>query len=329
MVDKSKVQNILVITLSNIGDVVLTLPVISVLRKEFPGAQLSVMVGPRAKGVFDGDPRLARVIVYEKHLPFKHKIRFALGLRKQRFDLVVDLKNTLFPFLLGARYKTGPLPKAPKSISHMRDRHLWKLKSLGIAIQGYDASGIWISPEDENYISRFLEDNAIDKSHALVALNPGGRNAIKRWSAGGFACLSDALVDAYGAKIIIVGDEEEQALASEIAVKMKNKPIIASGKTSIRQTACLLKRCKLLISNDSAPLHIAASVNTPILAIFGPTDANMYGPTGRGDIVVKRDLPCAPCREAACRQNHECMDLITPDEVFAAAKKILGRQKYE
>jgi ADP-heptose:LPS heptosyltransferase len=104
---------------------------------------------------------------------------------------------------------------------------------------------------------------------------------------------------------------------------MRNKAHTLVGRTNIRQLAAVLKRSRLLITNDSAPLHLACAVGTRVLAIFGPTDPRKYGPTGEFDIVVSKKLSCSPCEKAECAQNYECMKLITPDDVFEAARMMV------
>ena len=104
---------------------------------------------------------------------------------------------------------------------------------------------------------------------------------------------------------------------------MKNKVYNLAGRTSITQLAGLLKRARLLITNDSAPMHLGCAVGTRVLALFGPTDPCKYGPHGKGDRVVRKGLHCSPCELAQCKFNHECMKSISADEVFGVAKEML------
>ena len=122
-----------------------------------------------------------------------------------------------------------------------------------------------------------------------------------------------------GVKIVMVGDKDDCGIINEITKLMDTPPIITAGRTDLLQLGALLAHCALFIGVDSAPMHIAGAVGTPVLALFGATDAALYGPAGAGDVIIKKDLACAPCGRAACNFNHECMEAIEAEEVIAAA----------
>jgi heptosyltransferase-2 len=315
------VRKILVITLSNIGDVVLTTPVIGALKREFPDASLSVMVGPKARELFEAAPELD-IITYNKLISLKEKLDLALRLRRQKYDLVVDLRNTIFPLLINARYRTSFLSKSSRDIIYARDRHLDKLKSLGI---NTDSAPFFIKfdKDDEIYIDNIINKEQVISDCRLVAVSPGSRSNIKRWLKQGFAEVSDRLIQEKGVRIAMLGDNNDRGLVGEIIQMMKNTPLDFSGQTNLRQLAALLKKCLLHISNDSAPMHISAALDVPTLAIFGPTDWRKYGPVGDRHFVLHHALSCSPCEVAKCKYNHECMTSVTPDEVYQAAEKML------
>lgn len=318
--DRSEVKRILVITLSNVGDVILTTPVVRTLAKEFPGSRIDVMVGPRAKEIFDKDPRISKLIIYDKHISIGEKRRLQLKLKKLRYDLVVDIRNTIFPLLIGPKYRTGTIQRFPAAIVHSKVRHLYRLQSLGInnlAEPGY----VHVTEEDKAYTEKMLRELSVGDE--LVIVNPGAKSHLKRWTIEGFANVSDRLRHECGADVLFIGQGEDSAIINNVMSKMKHKPHNIVDRTNIRQLAHLLKRAKLLITNDSAPLHLGCAVGTKVLAIFGPTDPRKYGPTGEFDMVISKKLSCSPCEKAACAYNYECMTLITPDEVFDAAKMML------
>ena len=320
-IDKKNVKRILLITLSNIGDVVLTTPVLNVLGREFPDARLDVMVGPLGKDIFKSNPRVFKVIVYNKHIPVNEKRRLINKLRGIKYDLIVDLRNTLFPLLVGSKYRTSPIIKAPEDMSpHKKDSHLWKLKQLGIATEGSRFS-VFIDEKTQAHV-----DGLIDKMSGkenLVTISPGSKSLIKKWNFKSFVRLCDRLSDELGMAIVMVGDESDRPLVNEIESSSKNKIYNLAGRTSIIELAYLIRRSRLLVTNDSAPLHLGSAMETRVLAIFGPTDPRKYGPLGSQNKVIKKDLHCSPCELAQCRFNHECMKSITADEVFEAAKEML------
>lgn len=314
------VKKILVITLSNIGDVILTTPVIDRLKKRFLKSHLTVMVGPKASELFEGAPGI-ELMVYDKFIPLRKKLALAVELRKRRYDLVVDLRNTAFPYLIGARYRTRLFGRVPKDIIHMRDRHLAKLESLGIAVSEPDY-WLWVGPEDEAYVDGLFGKLGLASCDRPVAVSPGAASDLKRWRQDGFREVCDRLMKE-GYKVIMVGDEDDSRLIDRIGRAMRNPPLTVSGQTSLRQLAAFLKRCGLLVTNDSAPMHLGAALGVPTLAIFGPTNPRKYGPIGPLHSVVRRELDCSPCEEPRCSRNHECMDLISSDEVYQVAKRML------
>jgi heptosyltransferase II len=317
IVDKSLIHRILIITLSNVGDIILTTPVIRALAREFPDARIDVMVGPRGKEIFEKDPRIFKVIVYDKHLPMVQKRRLQLKLSRLHYDLILDLKNTIFPLLLGPKFRNATIQRFPRSVQHASRRHLYRLKSIGIdALR--ERSYIYVPPEDDGYISNFIKEKKVGEP--IVVINPGAKSHLKRWTVEGFAQVADRIIEECRASVIFVGMDEDKEVIAKILFKMKNKPFNLAGKTNIRQLAALLKRSKLLITNDSAPLHLGCAVGCKVLAIFGPTNPEKYGPTGDLDIVMSTKLHCSPCETAACKFNYECMKLIPPEEVFETAR---------
>jgi ADP-heptose:LPS heptosyltransferase len=154
-------------------------------------------------------------------------------------------------------------------------------------------------------------------------VSPGAKSHLKRWTIEGFAEVCDGLIGECGASIVFVGTGQDKDIVMSVAGKMKNKHQNFVDKTNIRQLASLLKRSSLLITNDSAPMHLGCAVGTKVLAIFGPTDPKKYGPTGEFDTVINKKLFCSPCEVAACKYGHECMKLISADEVLDQAKMMI------
>jgi len=318
-IDKSQVKRILVITLSNVGDVILTMPVIATLAGQFPTARIDVVVGPRGKEIFEKDPRIAKLMIYDKHCSLKEKARLQIRLKKLKYDLVADLRNTVLPLLIGAKFRTATIQSFPKSIVHRKDRHLHRLRSLGIEESA--PSYIYIPEEDDRHAVSLLKEAG--PGERTVVVNPGAKSHLKRWTADGFAKLCDMLIGDCAARVILVGLGEDAKVVDEIVSKMNRKAVNFVNRTNIRQLASLLKHSDLLITNDSAPLHIGCAVGVKVLAVFGPTDPKKYGPTGEFDTVVNKKLSCSPCEKAACALNYECMRLITPEEIFDSAKMML------
>jgi ADP-heptose:LPS heptosyltransferase len=319
-IDRSLIKRILVITLSNAGDIILTTPVIAALDREFPQSRIDVMVGPRGSQIFEKDPRVFKLIIYDKRLPLSAKRRLQLKLKALRYDLTVDLRNTVFPLLISPRYRTSAVQKFPAGVVHSVDRHLYRLRPLGIAGCARQPR-IHIPAGDEAAVAAIAEKEGL--TDPVVVINPGAKSHLKRWKPEGFAAVADALIESCGADVILIGLEEDAQAVAEVSRRMKHVCRNFVNRTNIRELAALLKRARLLITNDSAPLHLGCAVGTRVLALFGPTDPAKYGPTGEFDAVVRRKLSCSPCESAVCKRNYECLASIDPDEVVETAKMMI------
>ncbi len=323
-----KANKILFITLSNIGDVVLTMPSLDILRREFPAAEITVMSGPRPKEIFENNPNISKIIVFDKHAPLKSKIKLFNNLRKEKFNMVIDFRNSLFGALLPARYRTKPFLSIPKSIKHMKDRNLYSLQEVVRGCkrlqEDADKVSLWISKQEREYIEGVLRDNGIKGEDNIIIVAAGARSHIKRWGKDKFAQLCERLLEDKDIKIVLVGDEMDKEIAVYIGNSCGGKVLNLCGRTKISQLAALLTESRLLITNDSATMHIGSYLNIPTLAVFGPTNELKYGPWAKVSSVVKKDIFCRPCEKAQCCFGHlDCMRLITAEDVLREAKNIL------
>lgn len=327
------VKKILFITLSNIGDVILTLPALDYLRGRFPDAEITVMVGPRPKEIFQNNPHIEKTLVFDKHSRLTDKIMLFNRLKKERFDMVVDLRNSFFGFLLPCKYKTSSLRLFPRHIKHMKDRHLYQVQKIKYKAQDFfnvRRNSLHISPQDEEYINRLLKENGISGQDKIVVISAGARSHIKRWSADKFLELVLLLTEEFGVKIVLAGDKDDLPIAeyiinSSVHFKYHGYPVAdLTGKTNIGQLACLLKKTLCVVTNDSAILHIASYLNIPVVAVFGPTNELKYGPWSENSSVIKKDIFCRPCEKAQCRfTTLKCMQAIKVGDVLAQVKNIL------
>ena len=308
------------ISLSNVGDIILTLPVLSVLKKEFPLSAIDVMAGPNGREIFRNHSFAAAFIEYNKFAKLREKQGLIRNLRKNRYDLIVDLRNSLLPLLIGSRYRTAVMQPVSKRGPHKKQQHLLRLKKLGLDIDNAPFC-FYISGKEKEFVSGLL--SSLDIKRPFVVVSPGAKSHIKRWTKEGFGAVCDRIINELGLDVLMVGDAQDKKIIAGIAALMKCKAVDLSGRLNLRQLGALIERAKLLITNDSAPMHIGASLGAKTLAIFGPTDPKKYGPTHDGSVVIRKELSCAPCETAQCRENYECMKLISADEVFNAAKGLL------
>ncbi|MFH1441206.1 MAG: lipopolysaccharide heptosyltransferase II [Candidatus Omnitrophota bacterium] len=330
MKTQKTIKKILFITLSNIGDVFLSLPALDYLRSQFPCAKITVMTGIRPKDIFLNNPNIDKLVVYNKQLPLKEKINLFFELNSEKFDIVVDLRNTFLGFMLSARYKTSPFLRIPRDIRHMKDRHFYRIKSVkfpsaGGKMQNFtpEQKSLYISPEDEKYINDKLNAGGITTDDILIIVSPGARSHTKRWLEDKFLQLVNNLYKEIKCRIVLVGDKEDEVISKYI--KKYSSPVTdLTGQTTILQLAALVKKSNIVITNDSAVLHIAGYLNIPAVVMFGPTSEAKYGAWSKKSIVVKKDIVCRPCEKAQCRfKTLTCMGLIKVNDVLDAVKKIL------
>lgn len=318
-----QINKILFFTLTNIGDVVMTLPALDLLRHLFPGASITVVSGERAADLFRDNPFISRFYPYDKHARFSEKMLFLRRLRGEHFDLVIDLRDSLLGLLLG-RYKLALFrPSLPKN-THRWERHLARARFLAGKGEGAGAKGgcIFISDADREYCRNLLLRSGFVPGEAPLVISPDARSSTKCWPKEKFAELAEELVKEKG-NLLLVGDRDNRATTAYISAKVPGAVDLA-GKTNLNQLACLLKHASLLIANDSAALHLASYLDTPIVAIFGPTDEIRSGPWSVHRKVVKQDIPCRPCMRAQCVDSaRRCLSLITVGEVKEVVQQLL------
>lgn len=325
-------RRVLVIGPSNIGDAILMSGVIGHLRSLLPGAYLTLAVGERAQALFADDPRIQTLVDLSAFESGLGRLRLFIAFWRYHPQIVVDLRDTLFSFLLKPWLIGRYLARPPASIRHMRDRHLWKLRrqlprQLRLILNKEETPAFWFSAKDKMQIDTLYRRLSLNAAKRLVVICPGARSHIKRWTAEGFARVADALITEDNAEIIFSGETEERPIIDETLGFMRHRAHTTVGLTTIRQLGVLMQRASLVLTNDSASLHLASTVGAPTVALFGPTDADKYGPTAPQSRMLRRQIFCSPCEQAVCVFNHECMRFIPAEEVYRAAKALLAMGK--
>jgi heptosyltransferase-2 len=323
------VNKILFITLSNIGDVILTLPVLDSLRKKFPEAKVTVICGSRARGIFEGNPDIQRLIVYEKRSSLRENIKLLIFLWKERFEAVVDLRNSFFGVLLAARYKTSFYTRIPKDVKHAKDRHLYKIGRILKGLHAAEAGkSLHFSGASREKVDSLLKEGGIGQSDKFIVISAGARSHTKRWPKERFVELIKRLSKELPVKIVLVGDKNDEPTNEYIA--QNTGALNLGAKTSLSELGYLIKRAGLLVTNDSAALHLASYLNVSVVAVFGITSDAKYGPWSEHSFVVKKEISCRPCQKAQCRFGTlECIFLVKTEDVFRAVKEIFTSKSQE
>ncbi|MCQ9206994.1 MAG: lipopolysaccharide heptosyltransferase II [Omnitrophica bacterium] len=332
---------ILIIKIGALGDVILISPSIYAIRKKFPNAKIKLLTGVDKREIFANCPYINDIIVCdfkERDRGIRGLFRVAGKLRYEDFDIVVDLQNNkkshILSFLSSAPRRCGYdngklsflLNKKVKDVKLPMDpvRHQSKILGLLGIYDVREKLNIWLSKEDEEWAARFLDSHWVKGNARLVAINLGAssRWVTKLWPVEYFADISNRLAKNLNARILLIGAESSSVLSDEFLKRAKCKPINALGKTNIPRLAALIKRCMVLVSSDSAPLHVASAVDTPFIALFGPTDPKRHLVPSGNYTVLRKDISCSPCYSAHCHLHYKCMTSIKPDEVYEAVVKL-------
>lgn len=335
-----EIKRILIIHPNWRGDVLFSTALLRALKNKFPAASISSLIVPRCSEILQGNPDIDEIIFQQETRGlnnFLRGFRHISLLRPKRFDiaflLTPSFTRSLLIFLaripLRVGYKKGRKSiflnkkiNPPKADVH-RAEYFLNLAYF-LKIEREKNYYFFVSNQDEKWADDFLNKNKIDKQNFLVIMNPGGNWELKRWPPENFARLGDKLIERYKARVLITGSEKDKKLAEKIFSLMQNKPILAAGKTTLKQLGALFKKANLVIANDSGPMHIAVALDCPVIALFGPTSSQITGPYGNDKnyrVIQKGSPPFLPCYGSICPQERS-MDEISVDEVLAKIDQI-------
>jgi len=328
-------KRILVVNVNWLGDVVFSTPIFRALKEKYPYASITCLVVPRVASVAQQIPFIDEIIVYDE----KGRDRFLWGkaklvsrLRAKKFDVAFLLHGSwtraLIVFLAGIPLRVGYDVKRrgwllthrvslQKGLVHRSDAYLKVLEPLKIDVS--DHATFLVTNEGVMTSIRALLVNAgIKESDFCVVAHVGGNWDLKRWPLENFARLFDRLVEDFKAKIIICGGQDDIELARKIASLAKHEPYVLAGRTTFVELIALMKMASIVVSADSGPLHIASSVGTKVVGLFGPTHPFVTGPRGSGkNSFIFHDIGCnkTPCYYLSCPDN-VCMKAITVNDVI-------------
>ncbi len=333
----------LVIKISSVGDVVLATASLKAIRQKFPKAKIYCLVGQESRQILQNCPYLDGLIVAD----FKGRdggltkfFKLASKLRSYHFDKIIDLQNNKRSHWLSflslpkesygydngkwsclLTYKVKDNRKDIPPVEHQFE----VLKLLGISDPQELSLEMWLNKRDEQYVKDLLESEWLGNSQNIVGINISASEKwrTKNWPIEYIAKLCD-LLSAKNIRVIITGMKKDKPLVQYLLSLTKSKPAIVVGKTDLAQLAALIKRCQVYLTPDSAPMHLAAAVQTPFIAFFGPTDSRRHLPPAKNYVVLERKLNCSPCYKTRCRiLTHACMRDITPQEVVQQIESLM------
>jgi len=350
---KKPAERILLIRLRNIGDVLLLVPTIRAFRENFPKAHLAALVNAGTEEMLSGNPLLDEILVFDpqwKTLPLRQRVaregKFVWEVRQRKFDLAINMtegdRGAFLCLASGARWKVGLHdPRGlwwkgriydhwvhlPDRKAHTVEQMLQFPRSLGLEPRDKGVE-IFYSPQDCEIIDLLLGKEGVGPSDALVHIHPTSRWLFKCWRDEGMAAVIDVLQESGKARVVLTSGKEEKELKKidRILKFCRTQPVNLAGKVTLKQLAALSQRSRLFLGVDTAAMHIAAAVGTPVIALFGPSGEFNWGPWGNGHVVIKKDWECRPCGKDGCQgsKRSRCLEEISEEEVIKEAFRLLA-----
>ena len=339
-----KPRTVLVFCPNWVGDVVMATPVFDRLRAGYPGARQVAVIRKYVEGVLDGSPWFDEVIGCDDK-SFAGFIELVRKIRRIAPDISVIMPNSFRSALLsrlgcskkaygyGRNFRQvlltgGPKPRRGKSgyiPVPMEKYYMGICDWLGLDKCETRPPRLFISDRIEGKAERLLARYGIKKDDRVIGLNPGAKfGSSKCWPAEHFAALAERLDMEWNCRILLFAGPGEEKIARTIVDKSK-APIINTAPHEVDLTLLkpLVKRCQLLITNDTGPRHYAVAFGVPVVVIMGPTDSRYTATHLEKTIVLQQQLTCIPCHEKVCRYEHECMTQIRPQAVWEACRTLL------
>ncbi len=343
-------MKILIVKLSAIGDVIHTLPALNAIRKRYPDAHITWVVESAAAALVQNHRALDRVIVSRRkewvrrlkgpgrRQALREMSVFIRELRDTRYDVVIDfhalLKSAVLVLLAKARRKIG----FDRGMQHAEHSHLvlnerippvdmevhalTRQLILCEAIDVHSREVVYdvpISSEDESRVDALLSDGGAERARPLVAINPVALWETKLWVNERFAALADRMAVELGCAVVFTGGKADAPVIQQILSLMETSALDLSGRTSLPMLAALYRKAACVVSTDTGPMHLAAAVDTPVVALFGPTAPWRTGPFGDKHHVIRTAPACAPCFKRHCENGDQrCMTEITVERVLEA-----------
>jgi heptosyltransferase-1 len=335
---------ILILKPSSLGDVIQALPVLRLLKLHYPAGEIFWWIDSALAPLLEGDPDLAGIVRFErkrwgKPQHFMEMLRSIRWLRAQKFDLVIDLqcllRSGIFAWLANGKFLAGldevregargfyDLAAQRKSFhTHAVDWYLSVLPPLGVPVH---KNFNWL-PE-RPAVAAAVKSKWKTDGAKWIALQPGARWENKRWPVEYFSELVRPLAEKFpDTHFAILGSDEDKSLGEIISRAAPEHCLNLCGKTSLPEMIEWVRLCDLMVTNDTGPMHAAAALGKPVIALFGPTEPRRTGPYGQLENVLRIDLPCSPCLKSVCHfeKPMECLRALPSALVFERVQKLLA-----
>lgn len=346
-VKPEEIRGILVIKLRNIGDVLLTTPAFRALREAYPAAKIYAVVTSGTADMLTLNPNVDEVIPLKKGQGMLRELEFIKKVQALKADLAINMtegdRGAIMALLSGARYRIGVDPEGegffgkkylysqtvryPQTRMHRALMDLGLLAPLGIRADKPKLE-LCFSPDDKRAVEGLLKDGGIADGDRIAVVHPTSRWLFKCWRDEAAAGIID-YIEGRGIRAVLTSGPEKKELdkIAGIISLTKKKPVDLSGRLTLKQLAALIKRSVLYFGVDTAPMHMAAAVGTPVVALFGPSDSKVWGPfSDRAKVIALEDrFDCMPCHQDGCggSKKSRCLEAITEAEAIAAIDEVL------
>jgi len=341
-VKEHKFENVLVVRTDRIGDVVLTLPMILVLRESFPGSRISMLLRSYTVGLAEGFAGLDNILTYDTSGEQKGFFAILAELRAQRFDLAVISHPTFriavlmycagVPVRLGSGYRWYSFLFNRKVFEHRKtaEKHeaeynISLLQVIGLASPEVPRIALPIPESSKSVAASEIRRLGMRPSEKFVLLHPGSGGSARDWSAENFGELARELARV-GFRVVVTGSADEAGLVETVLTRSGGAALSSAGQISLKDLAAFIGAAQLFVSNSTGPLHIAAAVGTPVIAFYPPIrecSARRWGPLTDHKIVFTADnVLCERCKGGPC-QGNDCMEQIKVADVLEAARSLL------
>ncbi|OGB98796.1 hypothetical protein A2V82_07990 [candidate division KSB1 bacterium RBG_16_48_16] len=338
-------QKILVIRLSSIGDILLASPLLRLLKKRFPGAELSFLVKKKFLEAISTNKHVDRVISLDTTAGLPELMRIRSFIKRQNFDLILDIHNNFRSLFLrtgiGADVFSYPKFRWQRfllirfkwnlydEIIPVYRRYLYSVRELGIEDDGLGLE-FWVDDAASARIENVLASARFSKERFILCLAPGAGFETKRWLPEYFVDVANRFVREREAQVLLLGDERDRKITRTITAQLNGHFLDLSGEISLMESAAALTFADLFITNDTGLMHLAVALSVKTIAVFGPTTSELgFFPTAPHALVVENSgLSCRPCTHIGsrkCPKKHfRCMREVVPEQVYEAASRLLA-----
>jgi heptosyltransferase II len=350
-VKSNDIQRVVVRGTNWVGDSVMTVPALRALRRLLPEAEITLATRPWAQGLFKEQEFIDEILIYDRRNAFS-VIGQVREWKKRKFDLAILFQNAfeaaVIPFFAGVPQRIGFATESrQKLLTHPVALPDWRAKEHEVfyylyliaaleqslfgsntICEGEPDASLELSESRRDEARGILLQHSVNGDKQVVAICPGSINSrAKRWPAESFAALADQLIER-GKQVLLIGSRDEADVARDVTGRMRHTPVMLVGRTSLDQVTGILSVSDLVVTNDTGPAHIAASLGRPTVVIFGPTNPLTTRPFSPQAEILRHPPDCAPCMLRDCPIDHRCMTAITVEEVLEQSMSLLKRSSF-